>query len=119
MLHDYRQAEAAWERDQKALLESYVFENSLRVESFLKDHRGIVGLLLESAPHIKQHFGSDVAVKLVVGLEEDGSRTLQALAVWPGVLRDAKAALGALDRDWWLENGQRGSGNIILDYELV
>jgi hypothetical protein len=119
MLHEYRQAEEAGEQDRKTLWENYVFEDRIQVESFLRDHRAIVGLLIEAAPQVKRYFGADIPVRLGVSFEEDGSRTLQALAVWKGAIKDAKAALEAFDMAWWLQNSRRGSGDIVLDYELA
>ncbi|HME31254.1 MAG TPA: hypothetical protein VKG65_00730 [Terriglobales bacterium] len=122
-IHQYEQdrPEPAADRERELALvrATYMFADLVHVESFLHDHRAIAGLLLEAAPYLKRHFGATVTLLLKVGFEDDGSRTLQVLAVWSGALRDAKNALAEFDREWWLQNVRRGSGNIILDYELV
>lgn len=122
-LHQYEQEMAAFaeaqERDLAALRALYVFEDASAVELFLKDQRAVPGVLLEAAPHLKQYFGADTPLHLRVNFDEDGSRTLQSLAIWKGTLREAKAALARVDKAWWLRNCRRGSGNIIFDYELV
>jgi len=122
-IHQYEQDSPELAADRERELESvraaYVFADLVYVDSFLNDHRAVAGLLLEAAPYLKRHFGATVTLRLKVGFEDDGSRTLQVLAVWSGALRDAKNALAAFDREWWLQNCRRGSGNIILDYELV
>jgi hypothetical protein len=111
---------AADEREMDAVRAAYVFEDSLAVESFLTGRRAIAGLLLEAAPYLRKCFGADIPLRLRVRIEEeDGARRLEALALWNGPLREAKNALAAFDREWWLQNCRRGSGSIVLDYELV
>lgn len=122
-LHDYEQEMAefatAQDEDLKALRAVYVFEDLQGVESFLKYYRTVPSLLLETVPFLKRCFGGNIPLHLRVRFEEDGSRTLQALAIWNGTLQGAKNALAEFDREWWLQNCRRGSSNIILDYELV
>lgn len=96
----------------------YIFAEPEEVEVFLRDHRAISGLLLEAAPYLRNCFGPTVPLRLMVSFEDDGSRTMQALAVWNGPLNDAKNALARFDREWWLDNCRRSSASIVLDYEL-
>lgn len=122
-LHQYQQVglDLAAERERiiDAVRATYVFADRGQVESFLNEHQSIAELLREAAPYLKRHFGASVTLLLKVGFGDDGSRTLQALAVWSGALLDAKNALTEFDKEWWLQNCRRGSGNIVLDYELV
>jgi hypothetical protein len=107
------------ERELNDVRARYVFSEPAEVELFLKDHRTIPGLLLEAAAYLRNCFGPIVPLRLTVSLEEDGSRTLQALAVWNGPLNEAKNALARFDMDWWLDNCRRSSGRTIFDYELI
>jgi hypothetical protein len=106
--------------DQAELRRLYVFDGAQKIESFLVDHRALSGLLLEAAPHLQEAFGADTPLRLSVwNDEEDGSQSLRAVAVWAGPVLEARYALRQFDETWWFQNCHRGSGNLILDYELV
>lgn len=97
----------------------YVFPADASVQDFLAEHRAIPQLLLEAAPRLKTYFGGNVVFNLRAPVDEAGSRTLYAVAMWPGRLRDVRDALARFDNDWWMARAGQAAGYLTFTYELV
>ena len=89
------------------------------VSSFLDAHRPLYSLLLEATSYLQQCFGADTVFELRAPIDESGSRTLYAVAIWPGLVRDVTAALECFDESWWVANARHASGYLTFTYELV
>jgi hypothetical protein len=96
----------------------YVRAGDASVRDFLAEHRAIPQLLLEAAPHLKSYFGNAV-FNLRAPIDEAGSRTLYAIAMWPGKLQDVRDALARFDNDWWMARAGQAAGYLTFTYELV
>jgi len=103
----------------KELRAHFVMPTDSSVTTFLLEHRAIPQILLESAPHLKLCFGSETIFALRAPIDESGSRTLYAVAVWPGKAQDARNALDKFDDVWWLMHSRRASVYLTFTYELV
>jgi hypothetical protein len=114
---------AAFEAQHEAALtelrKQYVFPVDSSVVDFLRQHRTIPQLLVLAAPQLKSHFGTDAVFTLKAPPDESGARTLYAVVMWPGRVRDAKNALDKFDDAWWIMNSRQASGNLYFTYELV
>jgi hypothetical protein len=89
------------------------------VGDFLMEHGIISQILLEAAPELEAYFGSNTVFNLRAPIDEAGSRTLYAVATWPGALRDVRDALAKFDDHWWMERAGRAGGYLTFTYELV
>ena len=109
-------------QDEAALNEvckHYVLPTDASVRDFLTKHRGIPEILLEATPYLKLHFGGNAVFNLRRPIDEAGSRTLYAVAMWPGELRDVRDALARFDSDWWMPRAGQAAGYLTFTYELV
>lgn len=97
----------------------YVLPVDTSVRDFLTEHRTIPQILLEAAPQLKAYFGVDAVFNLRAPVDEAGSRTLYAVAMWPGQLRDVRDALARFDSDWWMVRAGHAAGYLTFTYELV
>ncbi len=97
----------------------YVLPSDSSVISFLSEHRGIAPILLEAAPRLKEHFGATTIFRLKAPVDESGARTLYAVVIWPGDVRDVRNSLKNFDNNWWLDHLQLASGHLNFTYELV
>jgi hypothetical protein len=102
-----------------AIRKCYVFANDPHLERFLRSHRTLAQILLEAAPHLRQHFGTDTVLTLRAPVDASGEQTLYAVVMWPGATKDVRAAIDSFDNAWWLGNVRRASGNLTITYELV
>jgi hypothetical protein len=89
------------------------------VANFLNEHRSIIQLLMEAPMHLKDCFSSSTVFTLRAELDESGSRTLYATAIWSGKLQDVRWALDKLDNEWWLSRAGQAGGYLTFTYELV
>jgi hypothetical protein len=123
IFRDLEKQMAAFEAPHGAALtelrKQYVLPIDSSVASFLREHRTIPQLLVLAAPQLKSHFGAATVLVLRAPIDESGARTLYAVAMWPGRVRDAKIALDKFDDDWWIANSRQASGNLYFTYELV
>jgi hypothetical protein len=123
ILRDLERQMAAFEADHEAALtevrKQYVLPVDSSVVKFLREHRTIPQLLVLAAPQLKLHFGAATVFTLRAPIDESGSRTLYAVAMWPGSVGDAKAALDKFDDTWWIANSREALGNLYFTYELV
>ena len=101
------------------LRKHYVFPADSSVRDFLAVHRTVPQILLEAAPQLMRCFGGNAIFNLRAPIDEGGSRTLYAVAMWPGALRDVRDALARFDRDWWIARAGRTAGYLEFTYELV
>jgi len=97
----------------------YVLPADESVRNFLTEHRAIPNILLEAAPQLKACFGGNAVFNLRAPIDEAGSRTLYAVAMWPGKLRDVRDALARFDNDWWMVRAGQTAGYLTFTYELV
>jgi len=101
------------------LRKHYVFPADSSVRDFLTVHRTVPQILLEAAPQLIRCFGATAVFTLRAPIDEGGSRTLYAVAMWPGALRDVRDALERFDREWWIARAGRAAGYLEFTYELV
>lgn len=102
-----------------ALRKFFVIDDGLSIEAFLGEHRTLPQLLLEATDYLRAAFGDDVVFKLRAPIDEYGSSTLYAVAMWSGPIADVRIALDRFDADWWLANSRRASGRLSITYELI
>jgi hypothetical protein len=98
---------------------SYVLPSDSSVVTFLTEHRTVPSLLLEAAPQLRRAFGTATIFNLRTLIEESGSRTLYAVAMWPGTIREVRKALAWFDDAWWIAHSRQASGYLTFTYELV
>ena len=98
---------------------NFVVPAEASVTTFLTEHRTIVQILLEAATELRKYFGAETIFNLRAPIDESGSRTLYAVAMWPGEVRDVREALANFDNTWWLAHARNASGHLTFTYELV
>jgi len=76
-------------------------------------------LLIEAVPRLWESFGIDAVFNLRVLIDESGSRTLYAVAMWAGSAKDVSIALDQFEDGWWILNSRQASGILTFTYELV
>jgi hypothetical protein len=103
----------------KDLRKYYVLPAEASVRDFLTEHRAISQILLQAAAPLKAYFGGNAVFNLRAPIDEAGSQTLYAVAMWPGELRDVRDALAKFDNDWWLARAGQAAGYLTFTYELV
>jgi hypothetical protein len=101
------------------MLSPYFLVQPEQVVEFVREHRALPTLLQEAAPKLKESFGADTILKLELGANGDEGSVLRLLAMWPGSLASANAALQAFDESFWIANCARASGYLVIDRELV
>jgi len=97
----------------------FVLPNDSSVATFLREHRSLPQILVEAVAPLKACFGMQTVFGLRAPIDEAGSRTLYAVAMWPGKARDARNALARFDDDWWIAQSRQASGYLTFTYELV
>lgn len=97
----------------------YVLPADSSVVTFLTKHRALPPILLEAAPELRACFGAEAVFTLRAPIDDSGSQTLYAVAMWPGNVRDVRDALEKFDDTWWIEHSQPASGYLTFTYELV
>jgi hypothetical protein len=103
----------------KEVRKHFVLPNDSSVATFLTEHRSLIQILLEAVVQLRACFGMETVFSLRAPIDESGSRTLYAVAMWPGKVRDARNALARLDDGWWIAQSQQASGYLTFTYELV
>ena len=103
----------------RKLRKHYVLPADASVLDFLTEHRTIPQVLLEALPELKTCFGGNTVFHLRAPVDEAGSRTLYAVAMWPGEVADARNALARFDDAWWLSRAGQTAGRLTFTYELV
>ena len=89
------------------------------VQAFLAGHRTLPGILLEAMPAMRCCFGSSAVVNLRVPIDDAGARTMYAVVMWPGKLKEAREALAKFDDEWWMARARQTGGLLVFTYELV
>ena len=97
----------------------YVLPVDSSVLSFLTDHPAIVQILLAATPRLKQYFGTSTIFSLRTPVDESGVRTLYAVVIWAGEIRDVRNALARFDDEWWLAHSRQAPEYLVFTYELV
>jgi hypothetical protein len=122
-LIDLEEQMARYQAEHEALItevrKQYVLPADSSVVDFLHDRRTLPQLLLEAKPHLEEYFGGDAVFRLRCPIDESGSQTLYAVAMWPGRAMDVRTALDSFDDAWWISNSRQASGHLIFTYELV
>lgn len=123
ILFDLEDQMARFEAEHEALVKEvrkhYVLPANSSVLTFFYRHRALPQLLLQAASHLKEYFGAGVVFSLRVPVDESGSQTLYAVAMWPGNVREVRNALEKFDDEWWIANSRQASGHLTFTYELV
>ena len=101
------------------LRKHYVLPSDSSVRAFLAQHRGISAILLDAIPQLKKCFGTSAVFRLSAPVDEAGTRSLYAVVIWPGKIRDVRNALDRFDEDWWLTHSHSASSYFVFTYELV
>lgn len=101
------------------LLSQYVFEDGTKVRTFLEDHPSVPHFLFEALPFLKKSFGDNAILQLQIPPDEDGPFTIYAVAIWEDTVEAARNALKNFDDSWWIANGHKASGKVVVDYQLV
>ena len=101
------------------LRKHYVLPSDSSVSTFLAQHRGISAILLDAIPQLKKYFGALAIFSLSTSVDEAGMRSLYAVVIWPGKIRDVRNALDRFDEDWWLTHSHSASSYLVFTYELV
>ena len=101
------------------LRKHYVLPSDSSVSTFLSQHRGLSAILLDAIPQLKKYFGSSAIFRLSAPVDEAGMRSLYAVVIWPGKVREVRNALDRFDEDWWLTHSHLASGYLVFTYELV
>jgi len=97
----------------------YALPADSSVRDFLTEHRTLPYILLEAAPQLKTYFGEATIFSLRAPIDDAGSRTLYAVAMWPGRSRDVREALARFDDSWWIAHSRQASGYLTFTYELT
>ena len=97
----------------------YTLPSDSSVEEFIAAHRAVPQILLAAVPHLKACFGGETIFDLRAPLDESGSRTLYAVAVWPGPSEGARRGLARFDESWWMERASQAGGCLTFTYELT
>lgn len=123
ILSDLEDQMARFEAEHEALVKEvrkyYVLPADSSVLNFFRRYRTLPQLLLQAAQHLKEHFGTDAVFSLRVPVDESGSQTLYAVAMWPGNVRDVRSALAKFDDEWWIANSRQAAGYLTFTYELL
>jgi len=97
----------------------YVLPADSSVITFLTEHRTLPPILLEAAPQLKACFGAQAVFALRAPIDDSGSQTLYAVAIWPGSVREVREALQKFDDTWWIQHSRKASGYLTFTYELA
>ena len=97
----------------------FVLPSDSSVLSFLSEHRGITSILMDAVPRLKEYFGATTIFKLKAPIDESGVRTLYAVVIGPGDVKDVRNFLERFEDDWWLDRSRMASGHLTFTYELV
>jgi hypothetical protein len=120
---DLEQQMARFEADHEALIveigRHYVMPAKSPVLDVFRSYRTIPQLLIEAVPRLWESFGIDAVFNLRVLIDESGSRTLYAVAMWAGSAKDVSIALDQFEDGWWILNSRQASGILTFTYELV
>jgi hypothetical protein len=89
------------------------------VADFFTSHRTIPAILLQSLPHLREHFGSDAIFRLRAPLDDSGTQTLYSVVMWTGSVQEVRNALERFDDGWWIPNSRQALGYLTFTYELI
>ena len=97
---------------------AYKIDNNTQAGSFIEQNR-LTDILVKAIEPLNRTFGKSLTKTLTVVEDEEGSRTLFCLVAFTGSPEDARKALDAFDRNWWLANARRFVGKLNFDFELA
>jgi hypothetical protein len=101
------------------LRRKFVIYDEPFIVSFLRKHRALAQLLVESVNPLQMFLGRDTMFVLKIRFDEAGMGTLYAVTLWPGDVGSVREALTRFDNDWWATRSQQASGRLAFTYELV
>jgi hypothetical protein len=104
-------------KDIDELKASYVFADD-SVSQFLAEHRSLTAVLRSAIQPLKASFGADGVFELEVTVEEDGSKMLYGVALWPGSVRAAAQALDNFSESWWLDHMTLSTTDLAFIYRI-
>jgi hypothetical protein len=102
-----------------SLKQNYTFSSDRAITAFLTDHRLIRSMLREAVPKLRHFFGRHTSFNLELSLDEDSSRTLYVVAIWPDAASGAAQALDKFVEDWWLDKMSPATSELAFVYKLV
>jgi hypothetical protein len=102
-----------------SLIKNFIFNNPEPITAFLRTHRALAPILLESVPYLAECFGSDASFALEIMSDEGPPTAIYALVLWRWDRAVARAALQRFDEHWWMNNLKKAAGRIVFDYELL
>lgn len=101
----------------------YTYRNPSEVARFLRAHPQVTATLAAAVPHLHEHFGADVRVKLEVTRERETGdrRKLLARILTPLPVSEAVIRLDDFDDAWFLDQIRRVDGflNFDISFEEV
>jgi hypothetical protein len=104
-----------------ALYGTYVFRDTPRVARFLNEHPHLIPLLARAYPEIEARFGKGALVYLEVFAYPDAPRSEELFAIIGTNHRPAEArdALLAFRREWWLSALPEAEHCLTFDFECL
>jgi len=96
----------------------YILLDEQSVSSFLHDHRGVAGLLIDAVQQLKKYFGDDVQFLLRLRTDESGYRSLYTVLKWKSTVKEVQEAIDKFDDGWWVSHSAGASGSLNFTYEL-
>lgn len=122
-LEDFKRQMAEYEAEfatsMKDVQKHFVLPSDSSVKDFLRGHRTVLEMLLESVVPLGRCFAAGTIFGLRSPIDESGSQTLYVVAMWPQPVQQARDALDKFDSTWWLSNAMRAAGLLAFTYELV
>src|ERR1051326_1233880 len=97
---------------------AYKIDNATKASSFIEQNQ-LTDILVQAIEPLNKAFGESLTKTLTVVEDDEGSRTLFCLVAFTGSPKDARKALDAFDRNWWLMNARRFVGKLNFDFELA
>lgn len=114
-----RRARELLQEDLDGLKKIYGFPADDSVSDFLTHHPAVRAVLHEALPHLKEFFGAENIFNLELSVEEDGSQTLYAIAVWHDSVQSVAQALAGFEENWWLDRMTSGTAELAFTYEIA
>ena len=102
----------------EGLEEAYVIEHRSSVAAFIEENR-LRGLLLQAREPLEAALGESAIKTLALEKDDEGFETLFCLVMVSGEMQEARRALRAFDRVWWLDRSHLAAGKLNFDFDLV
>ena len=104
-----------------ALSKLYNFTRKEKIKEFILKNSCVLPLLKEAPSQIKSTFGENVKLALKISTEPD---SFQSDELWILILTELPASeafplLESFDKNWWLDNLERGNSKLNIRLEYV